>query len=642
MSRLLRLDPRQKAAIADELRDHLEERLQDLREQGLSRKDAVRRALDEFGDAAGLAAQFTSLSHRRRRRLLMRCTLATTVLAAVVFLAITLFHPGNPAGPPQNAVAQKPEASNQKTQTPKPMVAAALPEVLRQEVQAEFVDAPLKQALDFLSDQTKVTTILAEKALSEEGIAVDEPVNIATKAPFNLVLNRMLNPLELTWYYKDDILFVTTNTAAKDQLFTKYYSVKHILDRGYSQEDVMEMIELMTSGSWLNIDGIGGEMLFVGRVLTVRQTFHAQIEVAELLNSLHGLSRPLLRLEPKEHEKLRSALQDKTTVEFVDTPLSDVCEFLSDAHRVPIVLDVKALENEGLATDEPVHFVLKGRTLQTTLRLMFGPLELRAVLRDGVISITTNTEAEKNLSTVIYNVKQIADSKDALHELKEAVLTVTDGTWMEVDGIGGEVITFQPGTMIVRQQEPVHQQVREFLQNQFRQPGDDGKLKPRPPKVETRLYRMSADSAEDLLTALPEVISPDTWKVDTNKTALGTIRKVAAGQTFVEYPEEPDPPKKKTEEPKAQSKFPFTAAPKPRRQYIVVPQAVLIIRQTSDVHREIGRFLNNLIPGTGFGESIDARRGLNQGGLSGGGFFSVNESRPKWRANVANHQSQRP
>ena len=57
LSRLLRLNPQQKDAIADELRDHLEERFEELVRSGVPRDDAIRQALDEFGDAAGLAVE---------------------------------------------------------------------------------------------------------------------------------------------------------------------------------------------------------------------------------------------------------------------------------------------------------------------------------------------------------------------------------------------------------------------------------------------------------------------------------------------------------------------------------------------------------------------------------------------------------
>ena len=46
LGRFLRLRPGQRREIADELRDHLEERLEEISCQGFSRDEAVRRALE--------------------------------------------------------------------------------------------------------------------------------------------------------------------------------------------------------------------------------------------------------------------------------------------------------------------------------------------------------------------------------------------------------------------------------------------------------------------------------------------------------------------------------------------------------------------------------------------------------------------
>ncbi len=77
ISRFLRLSPAQREAIGEELRDHFESRLTELINAGKSHDEAVRLALAEFGDAAGLAAEFSHISQARRRRLVMRCTVAS-------------------------------------------------------------------------------------------------------------------------------------------------------------------------------------------------------------------------------------------------------------------------------------------------------------------------------------------------------------------------------------------------------------------------------------------------------------------------------------------------------------------------------------------------------------------------------------
>lgn len=619
LSQLLRLDPKQKAAISDELRDHLEERLAELYEEGVPRKEAVRKALEEFGDAAGLASQFTSLSQKRRRRILMRCTLATTAIAGLVFLAIVLFGPSNPDGPPRQIVAQEKEKVG-PPELPKPAEPfSILPEKLLAESEVEFIDTPLKDALDFLEDAHKTKVILKENALQEEGVAIDEPINLKAKSPFYLILNRMLKPLGLAWYYEHEILFVTTQVVADENLSTKYYPAKPLLDLGLSELQIINLIEQETSGPWQNIDGTGGQALFLGQTLAVRQTFHVHVEVAAILEALKKLNQPgLLRLEPKEHEKLRHALASPTEVEFIDTPLRDVADFLSDSHKVPIVLDEGTLQEEGVAVDEPINFQLSGKTLQTTLELILEPLGLEAILQDGTILITTHITAEETLTTVIYNVKDIADSESAIGQLADEIQAVTKGPWQNIDGTGGNMFMLKSGTIVVRQTEPVHQEIEKLLETLRR---NDIKLKPLPPEIITQIYRMSADTAEDLLTTLPEFVAAGTWQDEKNKTGPGTIRKVAAGQTFVKYPgaEESEQSKSKPK-PEAKPAEKLMAEKAAEPQYIVVPQAVLIIRQTKEVHREIDRFLQAFLPwGTwSAGATLSDRPDIQP---SGGGFF---------------------
>ena len=104
---LLRLGDKQRKEIAEELRAHLEDRLEELVAQGVPRNEAVQRALSEFGDAAGLAAQFATISRGRKRRWLMRVTTISVAAMVLIAAGIVTFWPGRNAGPgPAAAVAQ--------------------------------------------------------------------------------------------------------------------------------------------------------------------------------------------------------------------------------------------------------------------------------------------------------------------------------------------------------------------------------------------------------------------------------------------------------------------------------------------------------------------------------------------------------
>src|SRR5438874_1983169 len=116
LSRFLRLKPAQRGEIADELRDHLEERLEELAARGLSRGEAIKAALDEFGDAAELAQHFTQAAHIRRRRLIMRYTFGTIAALAASLLVAAAFWPESPqALSPRIVVAQGPGRPREPT-----------------------------------------------------------------------------------------------------------------------------------------------------------------------------------------------------------------------------------------------------------------------------------------------------------------------------------------------------------------------------------------------------------------------------------------------------------------------------------------------------------------------------------------------
>src|SRR5262249_35987350 len=103
----LRLKAPQRAEIADELRDHLEARLQELAARGMAREEAIRAALEEFGDAAELANHFTQVAHIRTRRLIMRYTIGTVLALSLAIVVATAFWPAGPQAPvPVKVIAQ--------------------------------------------------------------------------------------------------------------------------------------------------------------------------------------------------------------------------------------------------------------------------------------------------------------------------------------------------------------------------------------------------------------------------------------------------------------------------------------------------------------------------------------------------------
>jgi hypothetical protein len=114
----------------------------------------------------------------------------------------------------------------------------------------------------------------------------------------------------------------------------------------------------------------------------------------------------LTQSNPNE-AKIIAALDDKTELEFVDQPLTDVVEYLKERHEIEIQLDSRALSDEGVGSDTPVTRNIKGISLRSALRLMLGELDLTYVIRNEVLMITTKTEAENMLTNKVYPVADL-------------------------------------------------------------------------------------------------------------------------------------------------------------------------------------------------------------------------------------------
>ena len=63
--------------------------------------------------------------------------------------------------------------------------------------------------------------------------------------------------------------------------------------------------------------------------------------------------------------RIRKALDQPTSIEFVEAPLQDVIDYLKDLHGIEIQIDTKALEDASIGPDTPVTRNLKGITLKS-------------------------------------------------------------------------------------------------------------------------------------------------------------------------------------------------------------------------------------------------------------------------------------
>jgi hypothetical protein len=229
--------------------------------QGRSHEDAVRLALEEFGDAAGLAAQFSYITQSRRRRLIMRCTVASVAaLAAAVLVAMAMW-PDQHGGPAINrAVAEvsdkKPAASENPFGGPlaaKPeeakktdLTARAIPldlseadrsarvdSILRKAIEkVDFSETPLSDVLSYLQDKYRIQIYVKRRQLRDAGIdPTTTPVTLALgdvqlRTVFDFIFDEIANG-QLGYTVHDGVLVISTKSDLQTEV--RVYNCRDLL-----------------------------------------------------------------------------------------------------------------------------------------------------------------------------------------------------------------------------------------------------------------------------------------------------------------------------------------------------------------------------------------------------------------------------
>ena len=487
--KLLRLSPDQKISIERELRDHFEERFEALVRKGMPRDEAIRRTLEEFGDVAGLANEFTSLSRKHIRRRIMQGTMATAGVAAAIVIWATLFRGPDPAvGPGPNVVAQDEGHVEPDAERNAEVAVAAAPsisegdvewidpgrflsETLASPTELQFTGTPLREVISYIEDVHNLNILLDTATLSLEGITGEEEVTInMQQIPLHAVLDtilRSVNDVPLAWIQESEVLLITTKDRADGTETTQYYNARDLLADGYTPDSLISMVMTMTEGPWESIDGIGGTIAAFGDLLVAKQSQKTQTDIACTLAGLRSTHREARVVELEQHAPLYAVLDEPIQMQFLGTPLREVVDFIAEIHKVPIFLDAPVLSYAGTTGEEEITIDVNGIKLRSAFQLMLDSVNdvpLDVVIRDGAIWVTTKDAAMNHLGTVIYDVSDITENSDVQTEkLVEVIMGQTEGPWEDIDGTGGLIEVPTPARLACRQSRRAQDEVRAVL-----------------------------------------------------------------------------------------------------------------------------------------------------------------------------------
>jgi outer membrane protein assembly factor BamD (BamD/ComL family) len=321
---------------------------------------------------------------------------------------------------------------------------------------------PLHEAVEKLGDgkDYRDRTHKLALPLKEEGayLLVCRGENLHTSG---LVL---VTPLKIE--VQEDAASGRVRATVKDSTTDKYLRDVHVKVIGSGNDEFISG-ETDLRGVFV-ADGIRGTTTVIAEAEGGRYAFYRGKTLAGRAQRYAAMD---LSSRGEAHGKIEKALDSPTQLEFIETPLQDVVDFLKDYHDIEIQIDTRALEDVGIGTDTPVTKNLKNISLRSALRLMLRELDLTGVAQDEVLLITTSEEAANRLDTKVYPVADLVQAVDEngnrvadFDSLIEIISsTVEPTTWDEVGG-PGSIAPFPTNLSItVSQTQEVHREIEQLL-----------------------------------------------------------------------------------------------------------------------------------------------------------------------------------
>lgn len=464
-----------------------------------------------------------------------------------------------------------------------------------------FENEPLHAVVDWIRREYSVDVVVDNKALVEESISIDTPITDHLKnEPLFLLLDR-LHASRLEWYVHDHVIHITMIIGAEHIYYGRSYYVGDLLKMGCTCHSLLQTITRTINDHWFGTADASTKLL--GDVLLVRAKRRTHLEINGLLAAIRKPGRRTFIGEPIQNEMIRKKLDEPAVTTVLNSSLRDTINELAKTTDTDIRIDVLALEEEQISDRISVSGSPNIRPLRQVLHVTLSNKNLTWLIENGVLWITTLTEAHKNWKLAVFDVRDLCRDPEESEDLIEAIKHQTSSGWDRQEGESGEIIYPLPGILVVRYSDQILNEISDLLK-EYRKALESSppplKRKYDPTEFLTRYYRLQTDLAIDLKQHLPELVQPSSWKSSTNSGAQGTIRLLTSftdvEQSGNQGPQQP----KKADRP-------------------AISMSVLIIQQTRQNHREIERTIDKV----GRGDPSDRRRGMGRGT----GFFQIPENR---------------
>lgn len=156
----------------------------------------------------------------------------------------------------------------------------------------------------------------------------------------------------------------------------------------------------------------------------------------------HVSSRGLPTMHADKFDYIQTKLDEQTEMEFIETPLVDVIDFLRIKHELEIQLDRRAFEEAAIGTDVPITAHLQNLSLRSSLKHLLRRLELTYVVGDEILLITLKSSSLVFGDLRVYPVCDLVSddleigTEDYSNMCEIITSTVSPAEWAEFGGHG--------------------------------------------------------------------------------------------------------------------------------------------------------------------------------------------------------------
>lgn len=290
---------------------------------------------------------------------------------------------------------------------------------LRERVSLTFKDTPLTQVIADLAKLTGLNVVPDTRALHEAGIRLDRPVTLSVNdIPLQSALNLLLKSVRLTYVVGDNVLSITTPTAARGRIRQVVYPIADLVtphvepeidgesagrparcdkgkpvptsepwgiavligtspatcDKGKPapalEAQLMSLIKnTVAKDSWEDVGGPGTMQYFsLGQALVVQQNTDTHEEIAALLSALRRLYDVKVSVELRL-VTMPSGLLDPR--DFLTPPVSPLVpklgrQFFLDGKQIERFLAAAQKDRSSEITQAPRITVHNGQRLAVT------------------------------------------------------------------------------------------------------------------------------------------------------------------------------------------------------------------------------------------------------------------------------------